>query len=106
MNHRVIGRIVWVFVAVGILLTVSPAPVRAAEEPVPPGGNKMCPVMQDQPTKASRFVDHDGRRIYFCCDKCVARFKNNPAKYVAVLDGAAPADGAGDAKPQASSPTV
>jgi uncharacterized membrane protein/YHS domain-containing protein len=105
MTHRVIGHIVSI-VVVGILLAVAPAPARAGEEPLPPGANKMCPVMQDQPTKASRFVDQDGRRIYFCCDKCVARFKREPAKYLAVLDGRAPTESASVATAQPSSPTV
>src|SRR5438034_6106214 len=48
--------------------------------------NKMCPVMTDQPTRADRFVDYKGRRVYFCCEKCMARFEREPGKFLANLD--------------------
>src|SRR3954451_15582464 len=48
--------------------------------------NKMCPVMTDQPTRADRFVDYQGKRVYFCCEKCMARFEREPAKFLANLD--------------------
>ena len=50
--------------------------------------NKMCPVMTDQPTREDRFVDYQGKRIYFCCDKCMARFQREPTKFIANLDPA------------------
>src|SRR5215831_10059000 len=49
--------------------------------------NKMCPVMTDQPTRADRFVDYQGKRIYFCCDKCIERFKREPAKFIGNVGG-------------------
>src|SRR3954453_24184266 len=57
--------------------------------------------MQDQPEKASRFVDYHGRRIYFCCDKCVAKFARDPAKYLAVPDAQL-----ASVKPQPTSETL
>src|SRR5207248_10395796 len=48
--------------------------------------NKMCPVMTDQPTRADRFVDYQGRRVYFCCEKCMARFEREPGKFISNLD--------------------
>jgi uncharacterized membrane protein/YHS domain-containing protein len=68
-------------------LLVSWVTVARGEEALPAGANAMCPVMEDQPTKASRFVDFQGKRIYFCCDKCVARFQKEPQKYLAKLTG-------------------
>src|SRR5256885_157855 len=41
--------------------------------------------MPDQPAKASLFVDHEGKRIYFCCNKCPEKFKRDPQKYLASL---------------------
>ncbi len=58
-----------------------------ADGVLPPGANKICPVMTDQPTRADRFVDYQGKRIYFCCDKCMARFQREPGKFVGNLDG-------------------
>src|SRR5438067_13742467 len=57
--------------------------------------NKMCPVMPDQPTREDRFIDYQGRRVYFCCDKCMARFAREPEKFLSNLDGKAPPAEAG-----------
>ena len=34
---------------------------------------------------ASPHVDWQGQRIYFCCDKCPAKFKADPEKYFAKI---------------------
>ncbi len=43
-----------------------------------------CPVMGGDIDKAV-FVDHEGKRIYFCCPPCIETFKANPEKYLAKL---------------------
>jgi len=42
----------------------------------------------DKPIDASIYVDHEGRRVYFCCAGCPEAFKKDPAKYLAKLDAA------------------
>jgi YHS domain-containing protein len=37
-----------------------------------------CPVGGEKISKAS-YADHEGHRVYFCCDDCKAEFKKNPA---------------------------
>jgi len=32
-------------------------------------------------------ITHEGQAIKFCCDRCVPRFKKDPAKYLAKLNG-------------------
>jgi len=45
-----------------------------------------CPVSREPFDKAkSPHIDYQGHRIYFCCDKCPASFKKDPAKYLAKL---------------------
>lgn len=34
-------------------------------------------------------ITHEGREVRFCCGGCVAKFKAEPAKYLAKLDAAA-----------------
>ena len=34
-------------------------------------------------------IQHEGREVRFCCKDCVKQFKENPAKYIALLDKAA-----------------
>jgi len=46
---------------------------------------KTCPVTGD-PIDKRFYVDHQGRRIYFCCEACIKAFKKDPDKYVKKLD--------------------
>ena len=43
---------------------------------------KSCPFMTDEPIDKKIYADHDGKRVYFCCKKCQAKFKKDPAKYI------------------------
>lgn len=40
-----------------------------------------CPVMSE-PVNKALYVDHDGQRIYVCCEGCIATIKKDPAQYV------------------------
>lgn len=44
-----------------------------------------CPVMAG-PVQEDIYVDHEGRRIYLCCEGCIAPFKKDPERYIAKLD--------------------
>ncbi len=52
-----------------------------------------CPVMGGKLDR-SIYVDHEGKRVYFCCKMCVGTFKKDPEKYIKVLadKGEAPVD--------------
>ena len=43
---------------------------------------KTCPVMDGNKINPDLYVDHDGKRIYFCCKMCVGTFKKDPEKYI------------------------
>lgn len=47
-----------------------------------------CPVMEGMAINKDLYVDHDGRRIYFCCNSCIPAFQEDPEKYLAILDQA------------------
>jgi YHS domain-containing protein len=53
----------------------------------------VCPVM-GAPFKKDIYVDHNGKRVYFCCKGCVNSFKADPEKYMNKMreQGAAPID--------------
>ncbi|MHC4599368.1 MAG: YHS domain-containing protein [Planctomycetota bacterium] len=40
-----------------------------------------CPVMGN-PINKEVYVDHEGKRIYFCCPGCDAKFKQDPEKWL------------------------
>lgn len=46
---------------------------------------KNCPVMGDS-IDPDVFVEHEGRKVYFCCDQCITTFEKDPVKYIAKLD--------------------
>ncbi len=41
----------------------------------------MCPVMTDQEIDPEIWVEHEGRRVYLCCQKCRRLWDADPAKY-------------------------
>ncbi|MFC2172561.1 hypothetical protein ACFLU6_08020 [Acidobacteriota bacterium] len=46
---------------------------------------KTCPLSGEAIDK-SCYIDHKGRRVYFCTRECVDEFKKNPDVYLKVLD--------------------
>ena len=44
-----------------------------------------CPVMGGTINQAL-YVEHAGKRIYVCCPPCLAKVKQDPAKYIQVLE--------------------
>lgn len=59
----------------------------------------VCPVMGGK-IDSEVYVDHEGKRVYFCCAGCIAKFKENPSKYIKVLEigYANPEKGPGEGK--------
>jgi YHS domain-containing protein len=51
-----------------------------------------CPVMGGKINKEI-YADHDGKRVYFCCNMCIDTFKKDPVKYIEKMkkDGIDPA---------------
>lgn len=43
-----------------------------------------CPVMGGEIDKKF-YVDHMGKRVYFCCEMCIAKFNEEPEKYMKKL---------------------
>src|SRR4051794_2260664 len=61
-------------------------PARAAD---PAPTNAQCPVMPHLAAVAEHRAEYQGRTVYFCCEECVEKFKQNPAAYLALLNAAA-----------------
>jgi YHS domain-containing protein len=41
-----------------------------------------CPVMDGNKIDKNVFVEYKGKKVYFCCPDCKAKFEANPEKYV------------------------
>lgn len=48
-------------------------------------GQKTCPVM-GHPVNPEIFVEHEGRKVYFCCRQCIPEFEADPDRFLAQLD--------------------
>ncbi len=62
-----------------LLLGIFSLPSRLLAETVM---NATCPIMEGERTKEKFFVDHQGKRVYFCCRSCIKKFNKNPQKYL------------------------
>jgi uncharacterized UBP type Zn finger protein len=41
-----------------------------------------CPVMVGNPIDKNVFVMYQGKKVYFCCPECKAKFQADPEKYL------------------------
>ncbi len=69
-------KVLTVTILAGLLALITAAPF-AADKP-----QANCPVSGHAVDKKV-YVDYQGQRVYFCCDKCPAKFKADPEKYFA-----------------------
>lgn len=44
-----------------------------------------CPVMGGKINKEI-YTDHEGKRVYFCCNACIGEFRKNPEQYVKAFE--------------------
>jgi YHS domain-containing protein len=45
----------------------------------------MCPIMDGNKIDKNVFVEYKGKKVYFCCADCKAKFEAEPGKYIAKL---------------------
>tara|TARA_B100000809_G_scaffold63317_1_gene60020 strand:- start:1417 stop:1737 length:321 start_codon:yes stop_codon:yes gene_type:complete len=83
MNSRSVKPIVAI-VAV-VVLFVGPSMLLAKDAVLK--AQTKCPVMGKK-MKASKFVDHEDHRYFFCCNSCMSKFKKDPAKYIKHMEDA------------------
>ena len=41
----------------------------------------ICPITGN-PINKSVFVEYQGKKVYFCCEQCKAKFQKDPEKYL------------------------
>ncbi len=51
-------------------------------------GNLMCPVTPSETVDREIYTDFEGRRVYFCCQRCRRQFEANPAEFTGNLPSA------------------
>ncbi|MBN2684610.1 MAG: hypothetical protein JXR40_04980 [Pontiellaceae bacterium] len=72
--------------AVALSISAVHAEEKAVEQNVKKQTN--CPVMKDNPINEKLYTDVEGKRIYVCCEGCIAPIKADPIKYIKQLEAA------------------
>jgi len=49
------------------------------------GPQRFCP-LTGEAIDRTQFIDHEGKRVYFCCAACKAPFEKDPAKHIKSLE--------------------
>lgn len=85
MNKLLAIAVIGVF-AIGLVCGCAYAQTEEGKAPVNVG-NTSCPVLGTKVTPGStQTVEYNGKIYNVCCSMCVSEFKNNPEKYVAVVE--------------------
>jgi YHS domain-containing protein len=71
--------VTWIAAMLAVV-TVGSLAQGAAKAPAPSKPQTTC-LVSGQPIDKTHYLDYEGQRIYFCCDKCPAKFKADPEKY-------------------------
>jgi YHS domain-containing protein len=64
--------------------TMSQAAKETASQKIQTIEQTTCPVMGN-PINKDIFVEYKGKKVYFCCPECKAKFEKEPEKYIAKL---------------------
>lgn len=95
MNPRT-GKIIILFLAAGLVLVALAAlnGCKKEPQPAPPPApsavgalqtqQTICPVMGN-PIDKNVYIEHQGKKVYFCCPDCKPKFEADPEKYIAKL---------------------
>ena len=83
MNRKIslVIALTGVFLLFGSLFAEDAAPNKPQEKKI----QTDCPVLGGKINK-SLYVDFEGKRIYVCCDDCIAKVKADPEKYIKKLE--------------------
>lgn len=85
MKRRVsILALVWLPVLIAAA-TLASAQDSHTQQSAEPPKQVYCPVTTDEKIDLEVFTDYKGQRVYFCCNRCKAKFTRNPEQYAAQL---------------------
>ena len=62
-----------------------PVAESVAEKTVAQIVQQKCPVIPDNDIDPEIFTEYQGKRVYFCCNFCMATFLKDPEKYLPIL---------------------
>lgn len=100
-THRASAAVCVVLASLaGLVAAAAPAPAPAPDAATAPARedargviNTMCPVLPDEAVDPEIVVEHEGRLVGLCCQRCKRKFLADPGAYAANLALLAVADG-------------
>lgn len=90
-NNKKKGRLTWIVIAAVVMGVVLLVWLNDAKGQTPAASgvqaitNQTCPVLTDEAVDPAIWVDYQGKRVYFCCNKCKRRFEQDPQAYLTNL---------------------
>jgi YHS domain-containing protein len=89
MRFRVMGitkLVALIVLALAVVTVVGCKKKTADESPMSAQAGTIeqttCPVMAGNPIDKNVFVEYQGKKVYFCCPECKAKFQADPEKYL------------------------
>jgi uncharacterized membrane protein len=74
------GKAMYLLTAVGLFIGAN-----ASGEGMDTLTNRSCPVMPEEAVDPAIFLEHEGKKVFFCCQRFKKMFLENPAEYVGNL---------------------
>lgn len=71
--------------SLGVVVCLALFMAMGCSKPTTETGQKTCPVVAGE-ANPKIFVEHEGRKIYFCSESCKEEFAKDSKKYVAIVD--------------------
>jgi hypothetical protein len=69
--------------AIAFAASAADAPLPTVEPEAP--ANRFCPVLPHQPVRPGKFLMYRGRKVFVCCDDCMAVFESRPLDFLSAL---------------------
>lgn len=85
MDIQFQGRTIALLASLTALLAVHLARAQTADTSPATAAQVKCPVLPDEDIDPEIFTDYEGKRVYFCCERCKKKFGRDPDQYAARL---------------------
>lgn len=81
-------RTMRIFETIGIMAVLSTALLSQNKGPTQNQakvGQTLCPITNEK-IDLNVYADQSGKRVYFCCKKCIEKFRQDPAEIIRVME--------------------
>jgi YHS domain-containing protein len=69
-----------------LLVAIAPTFAQSSETDAALVPQTTCPVMDGNAINKKLYIDHEGERIYVCCNMCINEFNKDPETYLKKIE--------------------